>query len=106
MQRSTRRVWCARTTSLLLGAALVLTSPTTGPASAQGGCVTRTEFKAVKVGMRMKRVHEIFGTAGADTGLGSPNRMRYYAVCRASGMVQVTYSPQDRVVSKSGNWFR
>jgi hypothetical protein len=92
--------------SMLLGAALVVTNPATGPASAQGGCVTRAEFKAVKVGMRIKRVHEIFGTPGNDTGLGSPNTMRYYAVCRASGMVQVTYSPRNRVVSKSGNWFR
>lgn len=88
-----------------LAAAAVVAIPVQVHAETQGGCVTRTEFRAVKLGMRSARVHEIFGTKGADTGLGAPNTMRYYQVCRAPGMVQVTYSPRDRVVSKSGSWY-
>lgn len=105
MQGSVRGAARAKALGLLLGASLVVIHPTAGSAGAQGGCVTKAEYKAVKVGMRMKRVHEIFGTSGADTGLGSPNSMRYYSVCRPPGMVQVTYNRYGRVVVKSANWF-
>jgi hypothetical protein len=100
-----RGAWCAAAVALGL-TGLLAGAPATAHSSTRAGCVTKAEFAKVQLGMRSARVHRIFGTEGADTGLGAPNHMRYYDVCRAAGMVQVTYNPQDRVVSKSGSWYR
>ena len=105
MGQSAATRWGTLAACVVLSGSLIGSTSAGSFAAEQGGCVTRAEFKIVKVGMRMSRVHEIFGTKGADTGLGDPNMMRYYQVCRPPGMVQVTYSPRGRVISKSGNFF-
>ena len=45
------------------------------------GCVSTTEFRAVKDGMTMAKVHGIFGTAGVVTNRGSAGLGREYATC-------------------------
>jgi hypothetical protein len=43
----------------LAGTTVVVQVPA---ASADGGCVTRTEYRRVEIGMRQARVRQIFGT--------------------------------------------
>ena len=103
--------WCVAAVSVAAGlAGLVVATP----AAAQIGCSARMRHQgrvparegghAVHAGPRDLR----HGGRRHRTrrGLGAPNQMRYYAVCRAAGMVQVTYNPRDRVVSKSGSWYQ
>ncbi len=68
-------------------------------------CVSRHEYSRVVKGMTMTKVHSIFDTAGELTGLGAPNELRYYKTCTGRGMVQVIFSPRDRVVSKDARFF-
>lgn len=68
-------------------------------------CVTRHEYSRVVKGMTMTKVHSIFDTAGDLTGLGAPNELRYYKTCTGRGVVQVVFSPRDRVVSKDARFF-
>ena len=91
--------------SLAICGALMLAVPAQSQAAA-AGCVTKAEFRDVKLGMREARVHEIFGTAGSATGLGGENTIRHYSPCRAGGVIQVVFNPRGRVVSKSGSWIR
>lgn len=68
-------------------------------------CVSRHEYNRVTKGMTMTKVHQIFDIEGTVTGLGAPNELRYYGTCTGRGMVQVVFSPRDRVVSKAARFF-
>ncbi|WP_457185337.1 hypothetical protein [Nocardioides sp. P5_E3] len=93
-----------RTIALMCLAALV--SVGGNPAQADTpGCVSRHEFNRVVKGMTMTRAHRIFDIEGVVTGLGTPNELRYYGTCTGRGMVQVVFSPRDRVVSKDARFF-
>ena len=67
-------------------------------------CVSRHEYARVSTGMTMNRAHRIFDIEGAATGLGLPNQVRHYKPCTRNGLVQVSYSPQGRVIGKSAQW--
>ena len=49
--------------------------------NATPGCVSGTEFRAIKDGMTMSRVHYIFGTSGWVTNRGSGGIGREYETC-------------------------
>ena len=68
-------------------------------------CVSRHEYDRVTKGMTMTKVHKIFDIEGTITGLGAPNELRYYGTCTGRGVVQVIFSPRDRVVSKDARFF-
>lgn len=70
------------------------------------GCVSQHEYHRIAKGMTMTKVHQIFDTAGAATGLGGENHIYYYRTCARLSQVQVTFSPRHRVVTKSANWYR
>jgi hypothetical protein len=69
------------------------------------GCVSRREYNRVTKGMTMTKVHNIFDTEGQLTGLGAPNELRYYETCTGRGVIQLIFSPADRMVSKNGRFF-
>lgn len=58
------------------------------------GCVSRTEFRAVKDGMTVAQVHRIFGTRGTLSYAGSSGVGREYATCSGNewSYVDVDYS--------------
>lgn len=60
------------------------------------GCVSRTEFRAVKDGMTQARVHSIFGTAGRVEHIGSGGVGREYNTCTGNewSYVSVDYNPR------------
>lgn len=69
-------------------------------------CVSKREFSRIHLGMGQPRVHRIFDTAGAFTGLGAPNSIYHYRSCGSGGgSVQISYDTDLRVVSKAGSWF-
>ena len=94
-----------RTVVITLIAALVGAGASVPASADTPGCVSRHEFKRVAVGMRMTKVHAIFDTAGTETALGAPHKLRYYTTCTGRGAVQVVYNSRERVLSKSGNFF-
>lgn len=69
------------------------------------GCVSRHEYDRIVKGMTMTRVHNIFDTAGTNTGLGGQNPLYYYRTCAKNSQVQVSFNSRSRVVSKAANWF-
>lgn len=69
------------------------------------GCVSRHEYDRASTGMTMTKVHTIFDTEGSTTRLGAPNQMRYYRTCSGRGRVQVVFTPQGRLLSKTGHFF-
>ena len=86
-------------------AALVTAGASTPADADTPRCVSRHEFDRVARGMTMTKVHKIFDTEGSETGLGAPNEVRHYDTCGGGGMVQVVFSPRDRLLSKTGNFF-
>ena len=68
---------------------------------AQGrpGCVTRREFRRVRRGMRIERVHRIFDTRGRLGSVILGSVTRDYNACTRFGAVSITYE-RRRVVSK------
>lgn len=93
----------------LAAAILIAVTATTGAVSVAHAdtprCVSRHEYDRVAKGMTMTKVHQIFDIEGTVTGLGAPNELRYYGTCTGRGMVQVVFSPRDRVVSKAARFF-
>ena len=79
----------AVTIVLALGAAMAFVpSPI---ASADGGCVTRTEYRRVHDGMRQARVREIFGTRGQLSDRQGSEETYVYDGCPTSVSVWVWY---------------
>jgi hypothetical protein len=93
-----------RTALLSLVAVLVSLGGTPTAQADTPRCVSRYEYNRVVNGMTMTRVHHIFDIEGSATGLGLPNLVRHYKPCTRNGLVQVTYSPQGRVIDKSAQW--
>ena len=61
------------------------------------GCVSYTEFQAVKKGMTQASVHSIFGTTGHVTNTGSGGTDREYRTCTGDpdwSYVEVDYNPR------------
>ena len=84
---------------------IVSLSTTTAASADTPGCVSRHEYNRIAKGMRMAKVHAIFDTKGASTGLGGATPLYYYPTCARNSQVQVSYNAKNRVVSKSANWF-
>ena len=91
-------------TTLLLAALPSFAAASTANADTPR-CVSKHEYDRISIGMTMTKVHSIFDTKGAVTGLGGDTELRYYKTCSKNGLVQVGYNASGRVVSKSGNWF-
>jgi hypothetical protein len=69
-------------------------------------CVSRHEYDRIAKGMTMTKVHQIFDTAGTETGLGGDSgQLRYYRTCTGRGVVQVGYNERERVTAKNGRFF-
>ena len=70
-----------------------------------GGCVTQHEFGRAKKGMRMRKVHHIFGTSGHRESIahggGTTIEIRSYKACTQYGAVAVSYT-NGRLSAKSG----
>lgn len=97
-----------RRTVLTTVVAVLLSTGAAVSASAQADtprCVSRAEYARITPGMTITKVHRIFDFEGQLTGLGAPNTLRYYDTCTGRGVVQVVFSPRDRVVSKDGRFF-
>ena len=93
-----------RLVATLIAATAILSAAPTAQADTPR-CVSRHEYDRVAKGMTMTKVHQIFDIEGTVTGLGAPNELRYYGTCTGRGMVQVVFSPRDRVVSKAARFF-
>lgn len=101
---STRRIAATVLTTALTSTALLGAGATTSVAApdadraAKGGCVTKAEYKKVKKGMGIKKVHKIFGTSGKqsvryDLPGGGYVVGRGYKVCTSKkGAVGVSYT--------------
>jgi len=67
------------------------------PASADTpGCVTRSEFASVKVGMRKSRVHRVFDTAGRRVSIATSTEhyfaeIRMYRRCSRASLFAVSW---------------
>jgi uncharacterized membrane protein len=95
-----------RRVAVVIVSAAVVSAGAVLPASADTPrCASRHEYNRVAKGMTMSKVHKIFDIEGVETGLGAPNELRYYRTCTGRGVVQVVFSPRDRVVSKNGRFF-
>jgi len=87
-------------TALTLGGltaapAAVASAGPDGAARAKAGCVTQGEFRKAKKGMRIKKVHRIFGTKGKrealPKGYGITIEIRGYKTCTKYGAVSVLF---------------
>ncbi|MBY9073639.1 hypothetical protein K1X13_02275 [Nocardioides sp. WL0053] len=80
------------------------------PASADTpGCVTKTEFKKVREGWSIKRVHNTFDTAGKQSMFMSGYQSREYKACvkPSWSIIMVDYEKKAgvwRVSSKMAMW--
>jgi hypothetical protein len=84
----------------LAGTAVVVRVPT---ASADAGCVTRTEYRHVDVGMRQARVRQIFGTGGQLSDRQGREETYAYDGCPTYVTVWVYYR-DNKVIDKV--WMR
>jgi hypothetical protein len=105
-----RRALTGTLAGALLATSAVAVMPMT--ASADSGCVTRTEYRRVHHGYSMGRVHRIFGTRGKKvsefSGYGYASQMREYDTCGSSwGFVFVSFDREYgtyRLSYKSAYW--
>lgn len=74
-------------------------------ADAAERCVTRVEFRKVKVGMKKARVHSIFDSSGRKSYSVGRFESRNYTPCtdRQFGWVVVSYK-DGRVYAKDASW--
>jgi hypothetical protein len=73
------------------------------------GCVSKAEFRSVKNGWAMKRVHRVFDTKGKQTFFTNGYQSREYRPCKnpTFSFVIVNYEKTAavwRVTSKSAYW--
>ncbi|WP_141014540.1 hypothetical protein [Nocardioides sambongensis] len=99
----TRRIAATVLTTALTSTAFLAVAAPGADAADRGadraakGCVTKAEYKKVKKGMPIAKVHKIFGTAGKQTvsvpGVGGGKVVgRAYKVCTSKkGAVGVSY---------------
>jgi hypothetical protein len=90
-------------TTLAFATAPLLIAP---PASADSpGCVTRSEFRAVRNGWNLHRVHNKFDTSGRLEFASGAYKSREYRPCNNPrySYVSVSYD-HGRVYSKSAYW--
>lgn len=94
----------ARATVALALALPLSLGAVSAPAQAAGACVSKAEFKKVKDGMRMKRVHRIFDTAGKQSFVMDSYQSREYKACTSTyGFVMVDFDHR-KVESKTAFW--
>ena len=71
------------------------------------GCVTRKEFRKVKMGMSKQRAHRIMDTAGQrrviSRGYGFVIEVRNYDTCTPYGVASISYEDR-RVAGKVAVW--
>jgi hypothetical protein len=97
----------------VLATAALATAPVVAgaaPASADtAGCVTKTEFRKVRNGWSLNRVHNVFDTKGTQSMFFNGYQSRDYKSCRNSeyALVSVDYEKRNgvwRVDSKFAYW--
>lgn len=98
--------------SLAAIASVALIAASSGSATAQGGCVTKPEYKRVHKGMTIAQVTRTFGTAGhrdaIATSDGYGSQIRSYTTCSQFSAVAISFSKVPgglyRLDAKSAVW--
>jgi hypothetical protein len=86
---------------VLVGLAAVVGGLIPASATADGGCVSRREFRRVEIGMRKAQVHDIFDTSGEVIDQGAQTEERAYDICpRFEGVVVFVSYRDNEVTSK------
>jgi hypothetical protein len=102
-----KRVLCALALVVSCLGAVTTTAP---PAQAESRpCVSKSEYRQVREGMRKRRVHRVFGTRGRRVAYaqayGYSAEIRRYRGCKRRSRVSVAYGNR-RLQSKSARWHR
>ena len=94
---------------IALATSIALLAPVAvaAPASASEAYVTKAEFKQVKKGMPLAKVHRIFDTKGKQSFIGYGYQSREYKTASEYGFVMIDFKKRNgvwRLQSKSAFW--